>query len=587
MKADLTILVCGHLHREVEAAVAAEGLRVEVKTFSADCDQPLSHADELLKTANACPGEVMALEGGCLTPHRERLTKAGITLFGEALCFELLASQELLATPLDQGAHLLTPGLLQNWREKAARWNFTPEQAKSYFQESGSHLLLLDTGIDPETETHLNAFADYTGLPAQCLPVGLAYLGARLSALVYQERLTLQKQELLSRNRQLADAAMLVQLTGQLTVFLTEEAVIQGTLELFNMLCAPEKISFAPMGSPETAPLFNYPEPLSPESMTAESQTLTAITESGPLGEDGFDLVLTNQNQTMGVLRVAGIAFPQHRDRYLNQAIQVAPVAGLAIANARTMQARERDAKRIATLNHTLAQRLAELHAVNDELEAFTYSVSHDLRSPLRAIDGFSAALMREYGEQLEGKSNHYLTRVRAGATRMGQLIDDLLKLSRSTRGEMNRSSCDLSLMAEEVIAALRAKEPQRQVEVQIETGLQADADARFVRVALENLLGNAWKYTGRTPNPRITMSRDGDHFVIGDNGAGFDMAYAKRLFQPFQRLHDETEFEGSGIGLSTVKRVIQRHGGDIRVESAVGEGTRFYFSLEPEESSS
>ena len=240
--------------------------------------------------------------------------------------------------------------------------------------------------------------------------------------------------------------------------------------------------------------------------------------------------------------------------------------------------------QRIRTLNQALETQNRELQTVNAELEAFSYSVSHDLRAPLRAIDGFSQALLEDYRDRLDDAGTDYLGRVRAGAQRMGRLIDDLLALSRVARATFHRQEVDLSAVAHEVVQELRAAEPQRQVAVDIEPGLRARADPELVRVLLVNLLGNAWKFTGQTPAPQIVIGRtihDGhDAFFVRDNGAGFDMTYADRLFGAFQRLHDATEFPGTGIGLATVLRIVHRHGGRIWAEGRVGEGAAFYFTL-------
>ncbi|MCI0847819.1 MAG: histidine kinase, partial [Chloroflexi bacterium] len=229
-------------------------------------------------------------------------------------------------------------------------------------------------------------------------------------------------------------------------------------------------------------------------------------------------------------------------------------------------------------------RRTAELDATNQELEAFSYSVSHDLRAPLRGIDGFSQALMNEYSDVLDEQAQHYLERVRTGSERMGQLIDDLLALSQVTRGEMRRENVDLSDLARTIVTGLQERDPQRQVEFVIQDGVVLNGDTRLLRVALENLLGNAWKYTGKHDQARIEFGLTEDDgkrtCFIRDDGSGFDMAYADRLFGAFQRLHDASEFEGSGIGLATVQRIINRHGGRIWAESAVDEGATFFFTL-------
>ena len=253
---------------------------------------------------------------------------------------------------------------------------------------------------------------------------------------------------------------------------------------------------------------------------------------------------------------------------------------------------RKRAAAEIHTLNSDLERRVHErtmqLAAANKELEAFAYSVSHDLRAPLRAIDGFSQALIEDYAPHLDEPGKTYLERVRAATQRMGVLIDDLLQLSRVTRQEMIRVNVDLSAHAREVIAELAGREPQREVEVVIVSGSYASGDTRLLRVVLDNLLENAWKYTSKTVAARIEYGHrkeagEGVYFVR-DNGVGFDMRYASKLFGAFQRMHKAEDFPGTGVGLATAARIIQRHGGRIWAEAGVGKGATFNFTLPPAE---
>lgn len=240
------------------------------------------------------------------------------------------------------------------------------------------------------------------------------------------------------------------------------------------------------------------------------------------------------------------------------------------------------------------AQQLAEARAVlveelerkNAELEAFSYSVSHDLRAPLRSIDGFSKLVLDDWGESLDPQAKKYLGHVRASAQRMGQIIDDLLELSRVGRAELKRASVDLSAIARDVIAELQRRDPDRVVAVEVADALEADADARLLHIVFENLLSNAWKFTARHASPAIAVTVEdtgrGRAFVVRDNGAGFDMAYAEKLFRPFHRLHGNKDFPGTGVGLATVHRVIDRHGGRIWAEAAVDRGAAFFFTLPP-----
>ncbi|MBI3140614.1 MAG: PAS domain S-box protein [Rhodocyclales bacterium] len=241
----------------------------------------------------------------------------------------------------------------------------------------------------------------------------------------------------------------------------------------------------------------------------------------------------------------------------------------------------------VRRLNETLEQRVrnrtAELEASNRELEAFSYSVSHDLRAPLRGIDGFAQILAEDYAHHLDGAAREHLARIRTATQRMAQLIDEMLELARITRVTIHHRRVDLSALARSILPELR-QDSTRQVEFLVAHQVEAQADPTLMRVVLDNLLGNAWKFTGRTAAARIEFGARADNgervYFVRDNGAGFDPAYADKLFRTFQRLHRPDEFPGTGIGLATVHRIIQRHGGRVWAEGAVGEGATFYFTL-------
>lgn len=239
--------------------------------------------------------------------------------------------------------------------------------------------------------------------------------------------------------------------------------------------------------------------------------------------------------------------------------------------------------KEIQRLNTALMQRNIEIESINKELQAFSYSVSHDLRAPLRAIDGFSQALLEDYQNKLDAPGLGYLQRVRAATQRMGELIDDILMLSRVSRAEIRRTHVDLDALSQSVVTELRDAEPRRKVEIVIHPGLSAQGDPALLRVMMENLWSNAWKFTAKTKEARIEFGRNEDGFFLRDNGAGFDMAYVDKLFGAFQRLHTPDEFAGTGIGLATVQRIVHRHGGQVRAEGRVGQGATFYFTLSSE----
>ena len=237
-------------------------------------------------------------------------------------------------------------------------------------------------------------------------------------------------------------------------------------------------------------------------------------------------------------------------------------------------------------LERRVKSRTRELQALNRELETFTYSVSHDLRTPLRGIHGFATLLQESEAQRLSAEGQTFLQRIQDSSRRMGELINDLLAMARHSRAEIRPEPVDLSAVAQSVVTELERAEPQRQVQWEIEPGLQVQADPVLMRLVLQNLLGNAWKYTGHTPQAHIRLCsqpalQPGQVcFCVSDNGAGFDPAYADQLFQPFKRLHSSQQFEGTGIGLATVARIVQRHGGTVQAEGAVGAGARFCFCL-------
>ncbi|MBF0424436.1 MAG: GAF domain-containing protein [Magnetococcales bacterium] len=254
----------------------------------------------------------------------------------------------------------------------------------------------------------------------------------------------------------------------------------------------------------------------------------------------------------------------------------------------RDISLRKSAEKEIRTMNLELERRIRErtsaLELANKELESFAYTVSHDLRAPLRSISGFSDILLEEYGDRLDADGKEYLDNLHQGCGEMNALIDGLLRLSRATQGELLRQGIDLSALAEEVLTQLGRTTPQRPVTWRVMPGMRVFGDLRLIRTALENLLNNAWKYTSRSPRAMIELAfrHEGREIIysIRDNGVGFDMAQVSKLFQPFQRLHRSRDFEGIGIGLATVQRIINRHGGRIWVDAVVGQGATFHFTL-------
>jgi PAS domain S-box-containing protein len=312
-----------------------------------------------------------------------------------------------------------------------------------------------------------------------------------------------------------------------------------------------------------------------PESFERASANMSLILKGEMISESIYDLVARDGH--IKSIEINGSPIMQNGQ-----------LTGM-VSVARDITERRRVEEELRLLNEDLEQRIkkrtAQLEIVNKELESFSYSVSHDLRTPLRIIDGFSAILLEDYGGILDKRGKDYLERVRRGVQRMNALIDDLLKLSRVTQSEVRYETVDLSALVKSVAETYRHNNPQKTVDLLIQEGVKVRGDANLLQIVVTNLLENAWKYTGKIDQPRIEFGaavKDSNTvYFIRDNGVGFDMTHAGKLFDAFQRLHGADEFPGTGIGLATVKRVINRHGGHIWAESEAGRGSTFYFTLQ------
>ncbi|MBT5897877.1 MAG: PAS domain S-box protein [Rhodospirillaceae bacterium] len=288
---------------------------------------------------------------------------------------------------------------------------------------------------------------------------------------------------------------------------------------------------------------------------------------------------------TMGEAKIIGLGreVVGRRKDGLEMPIELA-VTEMYLGNRRMFVGSCRDITQRKRAEQNILNRTRELEVANAELDAFAYSVSHDLRAPLRGMDGFSQALMEDYGDSLGDEAKNYIERISNAARRMGRMIDDILTLSRATRQEMRTEDVDLSALAYEHFSELRARAGEREVVVEVAPDMLVHGDAKLLRVVLDNLINNAWKFTGNNPTAHIEFGcyEDGDEtiFFVRDDGAGFDMAYGDKLFGIFQRLHSMTEFEGTGVGLATVARLVGRHGGRVWAEGRVNEGATFFFTL-------
>ncbi|MBD2206702.1 GAF domain-containing protein [Calothrix sp. FACHB-1219] len=303
-------------------------------------------------------------------------------------------------------------------------------------------------------------------------------------------------------------------------------------------------------------------------------------------GDNLWGLLCIHQCRAPREWQATEIEFATEIASHLAVALQHAELLVDVQAEVRERQQAE---KAVISLNQGLQRAIVELQAVNKELEAFSYSVSHDLRAPLRSIDGFSQALLEDYQDQIDDTGKDYLHRIRSATQRMGQLIDDLLNLSRLMRSDMQLETVDLSSLARRIGIELQESHPEQQVELIVQPGLTAQGDSRLLQMLLTNLLDNAWKFTSKHDRAKIefgviTPKTGIPVYFVRDDGAGFNMAYTNKLFSPFQRLHRVDEFPGTGIGLAIVQRIVHRHGGRVWAEGLVEQGATFYFTLVADE---
>lgn len=577
----LCVLACENFKREVEAVIESEKFDdVAIVTFPADCSPSPGQHQALTNLIGSCRekyGRVFMV-AGCYFPNPDRalLNDAESALQGMSRCFDYFSSKASNDWYVGRGSYLLTPGWLLKWPHYMERWGLDRQTARDFFGETSKRLVLLDTGVFGDVHATLQEFAEHVGLSYEIIPVGLEHFRALLTNAVLKSRLeTAERGAASGEMRQsVSDYAMAFDLLGSLAGATTEAQAVENMLDLFARMFAPGKLKYyllakgTAKASPGSVAFDN------PDDCLEALENDFAWAKSG----NGFVLRVGEKDIALGILEVDDLAFPQYKEQYLALALVLVRVCAMSILNGRSYG-------ELAQVNEQLTHRSAELEAANNELEAFCYSVSHDLRAPLRNSEGFSAMLLEDYGDRLDQQGKEYLLGIRKFSQLMGDLIDDLLGLSRVTRHEMHWDRVDLSGVAGSIIDDLKKGFPDRMVKVTITPGLFCRGDDHLLRIVLDNLLRNAWKFTGKTASAAIEMGVI-DHegvpaYFVRDNGAGFDMAYADKLFKPFQRLHSNEDFEGTGVGLATVYRIIQRHGGKVWAEGKVGGGATFYFTLE------
>jgi len=581
MKDHLCLFFCDYLQQEVEYLLEQENCKdISLVFYRNNCDH-FFESTELFNSLikQSVNNSVTLFASTCLTPLVKKLDAENINVEFLEDCLQLLLPERLIQELIDEGAHIFTSGMLQQWDSINNSWGFSDDQHLSFFKESTTKLVLITHPDIVADKTTMATIAEQLDLPWETLDVSLMCLSEQLFKVIGRWRAEVT----VDKKRQLADYAMVNDLIGQVASLKEESQVIKQVLELFHMFCEPSSASYLAIEN-GVAGKLELTIPILDKDV--ERKKLFSIDHPYTLDKvnNGFQLLIERGGEKIGVFGIYQVAFPQYLNHYLNLARNISPVIALSIGNARVYQQQLQAEIDIRHLNNQLGEQLEKVNHLNKELESFTYSVSHDLRSPLSMITRFLNILQRDYSTKIDERGLNLIDRVVSHSGRMFELIDDLLRLSRLTRVQLKLETVNISNIAMELIQNLQQAEPSRQIEINIADNLIVEADNSLLTVVLENLIGNAWKYTSHKALARIEIDKEEQQgeiiFRVKDNGAGFDMQQVEQLFVPFRRLHSDSDFPGSGIGLATVQRIIQRHGGKIWADSQIDKGACFYFSF-------
>jgi signal transduction histidine kinase len=613
MPEKLKLLVCRNYQNEAKAIYQLHNWDdVELHLFPQICHQPHLRQHFLEKVTaeqNDANGNLLML-GGCF-PEIE----ARAIVFPQTCvhcldkCFYMIAGQTLVDRLIDQGDYVLSPGWLEEWRLHLEQWGLDQATARAFFHECTQKMTLLDTGLNPASPAQLQELGDYLDIPTTLIPVGLDYFDLYLSNVVAGWKLkSAQDQTQAVRaelNRNTADSAMAFDLMTQLNRSMSEDTAIEEIVSLFTMLFSPDLLVYCRMVNGEL---------LADTCCNASDEDYEAFKQWALLQNDnyawipsgnGFYLRFVHQGQMVGGLLLGNFKLPQYKQHYLSMGISMLQICSMAIYNARIYQKLKETEKLTLQQKEEMSALLIQVQAYTVELEAalkeqnaFSYSISHDLRAPLRIIGSYSSILQQDYGDILPPDAQKLLDRIHTNTARMNQLINDLLTLSKIGHKPLVKENIEPAEIVASVLTYLQDEINQRKIEVVVYPMPSCQGDSVLIREIYENLISNAIKFTFHREKARIEIGYETQlnfcHppdnrsslvalpgvYYIKDNGAGFDMAYANKLFGIFQRLHRQDEYEGTGVGLAIVERIVIRHGGAIWAHGEVDHGAAFYFSL-------
>ena len=582
----LCFAVCSHFAPEAESVCPeVPGVNISIAPFEATCERPfgsfqqIEHA--LLDASTEADHVVLFCSSCCLTKAMQGKPPDWLSVNLLPQCFYLVAPQTLVDNLISKGSYLLTPGWLAQWRTHVDRWGFDKASARAFFQESSSSLLLLDTGIQRQSRQQLAKFADFLDLPSSTLEVGLQTFSQTLSECAWRFAALSQEERIRENERRNSQFVLAVDVMGEVASVSSRGGQSEKVFEFFSAVAAPQEISYVLFdGSGKWKLHQMLGTPLDVHEIL---QGIQPDMEYLLINDDGFALALREEGLLRGLLVVEKVQFPEHLEDYLNLALSVSHVLTLGLANRSTMNALN---DTIAALEKTQAELNTAVDALrrsNEDLEAFASVAAHDLRAPSRRIGSF-IAILEEDMPALNNDNRELLARIRSQAGAMNDLVESLLRFSRAGRGKLNLEAISLSELVDSVIKLLEPQIQERKAVITIPDNLPTvRGDKVLLKQVFQNVLENGMKFCEGAP-PRISINATREsgswHLSLKDNGIGIEAQYLQKIFQPFQRLHSDSRFRGSGIGLATSARVIERHGGKIWAESTLGEGSTFHFRL-------
>jgi len=599
----LIISVCGNFKKELAAVIAEEEFAdVESAIFPATCGRPpieWHHLERAIHSNDDC-SRCDVLGRSCiakLTTQPKELAYCHLHKLEQ--CFHLFADQNVIDSYLKEGAYLITPGWLVKWQQHLKKWGFKQELAQAFFRESASRLLLLDTGIDANSADHLRDFAEFVKMPSQIVQVGLGYFRLLLTKIVMTWRLEQQKNEstiaLNHAQQQMSEYAMAIDLLNNLARTMTESEVIQNIIDIFSMLFAPQALFYLPLKDEKAGQL--HQQVLSSDAIDslailnrlARFDKVHDWTESG----NGFRLRISHRNKTLGILEVEQIAFPEYKERYLNLALTIVSVCGLAIYNARTFK-RVKLLEERKQMQDALIKAKEQAESANRAKSEFLANMSHEIRTPMNAIMGFSELLSTQITVQ---KQKSYLEAIKTAGKNLLTLIDDILDLSKIEAGKLDiryetmNTDCFFNELKQ--IFAMNLAEKKLNLIVDIDNHLPPALliDEVRLRQVLLNMIGNAFKFTEKGYIKLIAKKGDHVHnddkidliISVEDSGIGIPENQLDIIFESFQQQNGQStrQYGGTGLGLAISKRLVEMMKGQISVKSKVGQGSVFEISLQ------